>query len=281
MLPGIRYVISTVTADGIEWTDNGDGTITANGTAERATGFICRHKEGLTDNTPLMLKSGTYTLSGCPEGGNSTYHIVVRQTIDGVYGDIANDYGEGCVFSVNEQRQTEVKLIINAGVTVNNVTFKPMIIRGDINQEYQSYNLSRRKLREDIDNKRLANNLATTEEGFALDARQGKVLSDQIAEVKGAAVKVFIKKITKGEKYKIGAINGNTLFNGYIGLITEGNLSRHNSPVFDTSPYVLQVSDSHVSLYSSVASGLIIEVFTADTNVIVMSDRDIRFTLID
>lgn len=269
------YYKTTVTVDGITWTDNGDGTVTANGTAERLTGFACRLREGLTDNIPLMLKPGTYTLSGCPEGGNSTYHIAVRQTIDGVYGDIANDYGEGCVFSVNEQRQTEVKLIINAGVTINNVTFKPMIVRGDINQEYQSYNLSRKKMREDIDNKRLANNLATTEEGFALDARQGKVLSDKIAEVKSAAVKIFTIMIPKGESRWIKGISSG-IFNGYFGIYLAGNIAHYSASVMETSPYMTM--DATLNEYFTIqanSSGLMVEAVAADANIIILSDTDI------
>ena len=155
----------------------------------------------------MILKPGTYTLSGCPEDGNSDYFIVVRETINGVYRTIASDYGENSIFSVTEESQKEVKIVINAGVTFNNVTFKPMIVKGAFAYEYQPYTLTRKKMREDIDNKRVANNLATTEEGFALDARQGKVLLDKITEVKNEAVKIFTMTIPKGERYVIRGKN--------------------------------------------------------------------------
>ena len=58
------YYETTKTENGITFTDNGDGSVTVNGTATADTWFILQSYADL---------KGTYTLSGCQNGSKTTY----------------------------------------------------------------------------------------------------------------------------------------------------------------------------------------------------------------
>lgn len=140
------YSETTHNEKGIDWTDNGDGTVTANGTN---TGTSFSWFAFATADT-FWLEKGEYTIVGCPAGGGaSTYYIRVADNNNTA---IASDLGNGKTFTINQDMYVRASAVVAAGVTVSNLVFKPMIVKGDIkSQEYQPYNLSRYKLREDID----------------------------------------------------------------------------------------------------------------------------------
>lgn len=144
------YYNNTSTKDGVTFTDN-NGIITATGTSTATfSGFMCRHR----NDNKLVLPIGTYTLSGCPEGGStSTYYITIgRNDSSGSWIDIGNDIGEGITFTLTEESQIGITIAIKQDVTVENLIFKPMLEVGTVAHEYQPYNLSRQKLRSDLDN---------------------------------------------------------------------------------------------------------------------------------
>ena len=114
------YYQTTRTNNGITFTDNGDGTITANGTATAVASFYTGH----TTNQPTPLDDGRYVLSGCPSGGGSGAYWVYA--IDGESNTIATDYGDGAAFD-SEGGICAVGIRIANGTTVSNLTFKPMI----------------------------------------------------------------------------------------------------------------------------------------------------------
>lgn len=120
---------TTKTINGITFTDNGDGTVTANGTATDTAQFF--PKESI--NGPL-LAPGTYTFSGCPKGGDwKTYNI--RLT-----GFTANrDFGNGSTFTLTKATRVGMALTIVTGATVENLVFKPQIELGSIKTEYEPY----------------------------------------------------------------------------------------------------------------------------------------------
>ena len=70
----------------VTWTDNGDGTVTANGTAQGGTSaFQCHNRVQGTKN-PLILPNGEYIVSGCPSGGTSeSYRISIWIIIKFIY----------------------------------------------------------------------------------------------------------------------------------------------------------------------------------------------------
>ena len=85
------YRNTTKTINGITFTDNGDGTITANGTATANATFLIDKKLGFE-------KEGNYFLSGCPSGGGlNSFYINWYQNHTGVTQKNYNDYGSGII----------------------------------------------------------------------------------------------------------------------------------------------------------------------------------------
>lgn len=128
------YYNTSKTANGITWTVNSDGTITANGTATARTDFFMAY------NATDLFGFGDYMFSGCPEGGsNSTYRL---QLYDATNRVTYNDVGNGVAFTINENNfESELRILasIFEGTTVNNLVFKPIVNVGDTAEEYTPY----------------------------------------------------------------------------------------------------------------------------------------------
>lgn len=134
------YDYTTSTKNGITYTDNGDGTITANGTATAYSDFALESR--IDTDTPFTLPDGTYIISGCPEGGGtSTYRILVGKTVDGAWSTIVGDGGSGATFEYDSSMgNLGVVIAVYNGTTVDNVTFKPMIRAASIEDDtYMEY----------------------------------------------------------------------------------------------------------------------------------------------
>ena len=135
------YYESTKTVNGITFTDNGDGTITANGTATKLTVYKILP---LNPETFVDYPAGKYIFSGCPSGGSlSTYCInfAASSTFTG-YDDImdANDIGAGKLCSApNGMKRIFAKIIINPNTVCNNLVFKPQLELGTTATEYEPY----------------------------------------------------------------------------------------------------------------------------------------------
>ncbi len=129
------YYETTKTINGITFTDNGDGTITADGTATADAYFSCA-RDHKTEG--LFLPKGTYTISGCPVGGSAdTYALKAIDNGDGLY---ASDYGSGTTGSAPRTAScTGVVIRVRPGVTVSKLVFKPQIERGTTVTAYEPY----------------------------------------------------------------------------------------------------------------------------------------------
>ena len=113
------YTDTTKTVNGITFTDNGDGSITVNGTATDLVAFYLWE----ATNAPNLIGQ-TVTLSGCPSGGSeSTYRLRYQQT-----GGISSDTGNGSTFTVTAKGHLVIQVF--AGVTVNNLVFRPQLELG-------------------------------------------------------------------------------------------------------------------------------------------------------
>ena len=143
------------TTNGITFTFADDGSVIANGTATADADFSVCVRTNFGTDAALMLKPGTYAITGCPEGGSdSTYRIQVQ------FGDktelkysLKADYGKGFVFEVTEeyaQYACQIQCHVQKGYTVTDLVFKPMLVLGNVLKEYQPYKLSRESLRTDI-----------------------------------------------------------------------------------------------------------------------------------
>ena len=128
------YMYTTRIINGITLTDNGDGTITANGTATADVFFFMRNQD-------LILTKGTFFLSGCPSGGAGNNYMIYAVGYDNGK-EVAryHDYGAGKVInSPVDSYSLSVLIYILKGNTVNNLTFKPQIEVGTTATEYEPY----------------------------------------------------------------------------------------------------------------------------------------------
>jgi hypothetical protein len=131
---------TTQTINGVAFTVNSDGSITANGTATRNTNLLV----GNLNN----ISNGDYILTGCPSGGSgSTYYLALYQSdvID------TSDRGNGKTFTkTNAMTNTNVSIVIANGVTVSNLTFYPMIrLASDTDDTYVPYAKTNQQLTQD------------------------------------------------------------------------------------------------------------------------------------
>lgn len=124
----LRNIGRSMTIAGITFTINDDGSVTANGTCTYASG------SGNAATLPIakfgyinLIEGETYALSGCPTGGsNSTYKIKFYNS---------NNYSGDTSFVYTKSSYPDtasINIMIYGGVTVNNLTFYPMIRHASI-----------------------------------------------------------------------------------------------------------------------------------------------------
>ena len=117
-LLGATSSIPNKTSYEVTFTNNGDGTITANGTASGGNAAINIY----TNN--LNLKAGTYVLSGCPNGGSSEKYYIATN----ILGASVYDYGEGVVINApSDVTNKSIWINVVNGQSVSNLVFKPQL----------------------------------------------------------------------------------------------------------------------------------------------------------
>ena len=175
------YLNTTHSDNVITFTDNGDGTIGISaGTPTGACYFFFR-SFGATEKTPLILPSGTYTISG----GTSSIYIEVYSVVDNAQGTLlARDRGNGYTFTLTEDTQIICRITIAQDTDVSATIIKPMLEKGSVSHPYTEYSKSRDKLREDV-NKALTSadvvdNVTSTSTTLPLSANQGNVLNTRV-----------------------------------------------------------------------------------------------------
>ena len=131
------YSDTTKTINGITFTDNGDGTIAASGTA--------------TQNVQLRLMNWTtfdktkkYYISGSPSGGNwNTHGIYISFWLNGTWKKDLLEKGNGLLLDLPnmtvEFNQIQINCAVWNGATVENITFKPQLEEGSTATEYEPY----------------------------------------------------------------------------------------------------------------------------------------------
>ncbi len=127
------YNETTKTQFGITFTDNGDGTITANGTATDRVIFYCNQH---TKNGIYLENGVDYTFSGAPSG--SSYNTYWLEATNGKVW--LADLGSGKTVTGTDELYG-FYIIIKAGVTLNNAIFKLQLERGTVVTEYEPYQL--------------------------------------------------------------------------------------------------------------------------------------------
>lgn len=128
---------TTVTTEGITYTANDDGTVTANGTATGTAYFLMLGSTDYTSQIPI--KKGRYTIGMAPAQGcrisvgvrNNAYEnrILYYSThVNSITFDITTDTA-----------RFDMILCVDSGYNVNNVIFEPLLVEGDTATEYEPY----------------------------------------------------------------------------------------------------------------------------------------------
>ena len=115
------------TINGVTFMDNGDGTITANGTATTELDFTL-----LATQSNYTVPQGNYTLLGCPSQAGATidYYIWINASAGSSTVLRTQDIGSGNSFNLtglNYERITAA-IRIRSGVTVDNLVFRPQLL---------------------------------------------------------------------------------------------------------------------------------------------------------
>lgn len=118
---------STETINGVTYTVNGDESVTVNGTATARSEFVFFHS-GMTNHSAYYSRFAgkTVILSGCPSGGAIGKYFFGEW--DSTNNENTNDYGEGAelTFPQVEPSVWNIKIRVENGQTVSNLTFYPM-----------------------------------------------------------------------------------------------------------------------------------------------------------
>ena len=126
------YPVQGSTINGITYTNNADGSVTAVGTATAASIYA-----PYTATANFELEPGTYTFSDdLADTSNVTYWSEVRgATDDKVF---VHSYVTNRTFTITEKTKLRMNLRVAKGQTVN-ITFKPHLAKGTATTTFSSY----------------------------------------------------------------------------------------------------------------------------------------------
>lgn len=131
----LQNKLTDTTINGVTFKINEDKSVTVNGTATASiiANLITGEYNDNNATEPLIIPDNITNcrLSGCPSGGSSsTYKLDIYNQ---KYALLATDWGEGTNVTIDSQEDKKiarVRIIIYSGATVNNLTFKPMLVAG-------------------------------------------------------------------------------------------------------------------------------------------------------
>lgn len=125
---------ATRTINGVTFTNNGDGTITVNGTAT--------NRAALTFTSFIKpFLSGKFLLIGCPNGGNVSkyFNYVFIRTQDGNFINGIEDVGNGGILNYGITTYTVLcQIIVMKDTVCDNLVFKPQLF--DLTEMYGAGN---------------------------------------------------------------------------------------------------------------------------------------------
>lgn len=140
--------LTDTTINGVTFKINEDKSVTVNGTATASiianltTGEF-EDGNGSVTNFTIPNDVSTLKLTGCPSGGSSSSYKLDLWNSHGFLK--GTDYGEGTNISIssdNDRKLNRARIIIYSGATVNNLTFKPMLVAGTEEKPYEQYGSS-------------------------------------------------------------------------------------------------------------------------------------------
>lgn len=121
----------TQTINGVTFTVNKDKSVSIKGTVTADASFYF-----YTSSNYLMLKKGTYTLSGVNGGSSTSYKMLIYKT-DWTF--IGQDIGNGVTFTLEEDANVFIYIWVKNGITVNTTVY-PQLEGGTIATPYVPYN---------------------------------------------------------------------------------------------------------------------------------------------
>lgn len=134
--------------NGITFTNNGDGSITFNGTCTGAQSqyFLYSNTTNIpADKTKQYFCRTIYSSAG---GSSSTYYVEYQLYLSTTFVTSILDYGEGVTILSNNYNydNLRIKIFVNNGVIVDSVTVRPQIFEIPTNYEpYGKYGLEIKK----------------------------------------------------------------------------------------------------------------------------------------
>lgn len=126
---------SSATNNGITFTVDENGIVTANGTNNSES------DASIVVDIKFPIGGRFYTVSGTKNGSTSTYCLVLGRYLRGIWNQEYIETGDGYTFKASERYTYKLRVIVRAGETVNNVQFKPQIVEGMEIKEYQPYSM--------------------------------------------------------------------------------------------------------------------------------------------
>lgn len=130
----LSLATSTATFNGVTFTNNGDGTYTLNGTA---TGGTATFQFNIISSLPNLIGKDVI-INGCPPGGSNTTYAL-QSFVEG-FANHKFDWGSGVEVANWEENRTILRITVASGVTVDNLTFKPMIrLASELDDSFEQY----------------------------------------------------------------------------------------------------------------------------------------------
>lgn len=185
----LELTTAGLSAKGITFTVNNDGSVTANGTAESTVYFLIK---------TFTYGEGNYILSGCPEGGgNGTYSL---------YDSDAGKYDLGKGVEIEGEHTGKIYISVAGGLTVSNLTFYPMIRHASITdatfEPYKGQTLT-------ASTPNGLPGIPVTSGGNYTDADGQQWICDEIDFARGVYVQRFGKKVFYGTETLTTLATGN------------------------------------------------------------------------
>ena len=145
----LKVTATSQTINGVTFTVNEDQTVTMNGT-NTGTGSVTFVI--VPNQQAILIPDGDYWLLGCPQGGGSdTFDLRWFR-----YSPNASAYDIGSGAAIHKSGNTtdsNIAIVVKPGVTVNNITFNPMLCTAEdyaISPEFVPYTPTMRELYEMI-----------------------------------------------------------------------------------------------------------------------------------
>lgn len=128
LIPFPYYDGNSKTHNGITFTVNSDGSVTANGTATASAIFYI--------STNYTIKKGIYTLSGCPKSESNTNYIL--QFATGDWSFKASEFGNGVTTQIDNDINLQIfRIAISSGIICDNLVFRPQLEFGSTPTAYE------------------------------------------------------------------------------------------------------------------------------------------------